>query len=266
MKTLSIIVLIPHFNNLEGLYKSLESISNIEPVDLLIIDDGSRDSEKPDQEYLEKTYHNINNIIYLNNDANRGIEYVLNDGLKYAEQNNYTYIARLDCGDICHPDRFMLQKEFLREHDNHYLVGSWVSFVDMNNNEIFQFQPKPTHQEIVKEMPIANQFCHPAIMFKVEAINDIGYYPLDRKAAEDYAYFYQFVQKFKTANIAKVLLDCEINPNGISLKSRKKQIKSRIKIILDNFKHNPNTYYGLIRNIVIYIIPYKFIEFLKRYR
>jgi glycosyltransferase involved in cell wall biosynthesis len=261
-----ILVLIPHYNNLEGLKQSLSSISNMEPLTVLIVDDGSQSNQKPNQYNLQKEFSNIHQIICINNKINRGIEYVLNDGLKYAQKHDYRYIARLDCGDMCTPDRFKIQKEFLDENPDHYLVGSWVSFVDMNHKELFIFQPECTHIDIKKQMPIANQFCHPAVMFRTDAIKNVGYYPVDRKAAEDYAYFYEFVDSFQVANIPNILLKCELNPSGISLSSRKNQLRSRIKIILDHFKHTPRYYYSLLRNLLIYLMPYKLVELAKRLR
>jgi len=263
MKKTSILVLIPHFNNPEGLYKSLKSISNIEPVDVLIIDDGS--SIEPNKEILNTQFPNINKIIYIRNNINRGIEYVLNDGLNYAKEKGYQYIARLDCGDVSDPKRFKVQKEFLDKNKKVYLVGSWVSFIDMKGEEVFLFKPEISHAKIEKRMFISNQFCHPAVMFRTIAIDKIGYYPLNRKAAEDYAYFFKFVKNFKTANIPQILLKYEVNPEGISLKKRKKQILSRLQVILDNFDYSIYAFYGLFRNSVIYFLPYKLVEQLKKW-
>jgi len=259
-----IILLIPHFNNLKGLHESLASISNQEPVDVLIVDDGSQNNKKPVQTELTDRYPDINNIICLNNDENRGIEHVLNDGLRYAQQHSYDYIARLDCGDTCYPERFKLQKEFLDSHPDYYLVGSWVSFVDMEGNEIFQFKPGIDYKKIKKKFYSSNQFAHPSVMFRVKAINIVGLYPTNKKAAEDYAYFFKFVQKFKTANLPKILLKYEINPNGISQSKRKQQILSRIQIIIENFNFSTYASLGLMKNCLLYILPNRLILLLKK--
>ena len=202
MNQKSIIILIPHFNNPKGLYESLSSISKQEPVNVLIVDDGSQKENKPKETKLKEQYPQISNIICLDNIANRGIEYVLNDGLKYAQEKGYKYIARLDCGDVCHRERFKLQKEFLDTHLDYFLVGSWVNFVDLTGKKVFEFKPETTYDKIEKKMPIANQFSHPAVMFRTSVLEQVGYYPLDRKSAEDYAYFYKFVNNFKTANLS----------------------------------------------------------------
>jgi glycosyltransferase involved in cell wall biosynthesis len=261
-KKTDICILIPHYNALAGLEKSLSSITDIEPVDVLIVDDGSK--VKPDEKELKNKFPKINNIKVLLNDRNRGIEYVLNDGLKYIMENNYKYVARLDCGDICHPERFKIQKEFLENNPEIYLVGSWVEFMDLNENILFKFTPPTTHEEIKKKMYINNMFIHPSVMFRTKAIKKIGFYPTNKKNAEDYAYFFKFVKNFKTANIDKFLLKCEVNPKGLSLSKRKLQLKSRIKVILDNFEPSLWCIYGLLRNLIIYFMPYPLIEVLKK--
>lgn len=261
-KKTDICILIPHYNSLEDLKKSLASISDVEIVDVLIVDDGSE--IKPNEKELKNEFSQINNIKVILNEKNRGIESVLNDGLKYILEKDYKYIARLDCGDICYPERFKIQKEFLEKNFQIYLVGSWVEFVDLKGNVVFKFTPPTKHSEIKKKMCINNMFIHPSVMFRVEAVKKIGFYPTNRKNAEDYAYFFKFVKNFKTANIDKFLLKYEVNPQGLSLSKRKLQLKSRIKVILDNFEPSLWCIYGLLRNLIIYFMPYPLIEVLKK--
>jgi len=257
-----ICVLIPYFNDLERLEKTLNSVSGVEPVDVLIVDDGSY--VKPDIKKLKKKFSQINNILLIVNNKNRGIEYALNDGLRYIQSAGYKYIARLDCGDVCHPARFKIQKEYLEKNKNIYMVGSWVEFVDVNGKFLFAFRPPVEHNEIERGMFINNMFVHPAVLFRVDIIKEVGFYPLNYKNAEDYAYFFKIVRNFNTANINKFLLKCEINPKGLSLSKRKQQIKSRLKVILSNFNFSLYAFYGLFRNIVLWFLPYKLVELLKR--
>ena len=261
-KNIKICVLIPHYNDLEGLEKSLSSITNFEPVDVLIVDDGSL--QKPDENYLKNKFPQINDIKVILNEKNRGVEHVLNDGLKYIQEKGYAYIARLDCGDICHPERFKIQREILEKNPDVCLVGSWAEFIFPDGKIAFIFKPPIKHEEIKKKMCINNMFVHSSVMFRVEAIDKIGFYPINRKNAEDYAYFFKFVKYCKTANINRVLIKYEINPKGLSLSKRKLQIKSRIKVILDNFYLSPCCFYGLIRNTFLLFVPYKIVEYLKR--
>lgn len=260
----NIAVLIPHYNNIKSLEKSLESVTNIEPVDVVIIDDGS--FEKPDSMYFKNKFKQTNNIHIIYFRINRGIEYALNEGLKYIKEKKYKYVARLDCGDICHPERFKIQKEFLEKYPDIFLVGSWVSFIDTNGKELFVIRYPIKHEEIKRKMFINNMFSHPAVMFRIAAIEKVGYYPIKFKHAEDYAYFFKFVKFFKTANIDKILVKVELNPEGISLSKRNQQLKSRIKIILDNweFHYSITATIGILRSSISLLLGRKILENIKQ--
>ena len=150
-KTISdIIVLIPHFNNPTGLLRSIDSIVPEEKVDILIVDDGS--VKKPDEDKIRGVYRASGKIFFIYNKTNQGIEQALNAGLKFVvDKRNYIFVARLDCGDICMPNRFRIQKQFLMLNRNVYLLGSSVEFVDMEGNLIYSLILPTEHEEIKKK-------------------------------------------------------------------------------------------------------------------
>ena len=259
-----IAVLIPHFNNLVGLKKALDSISDLQPVDIIIVDDGS--TKKPSLKALKELYTRFDDIHVLYSDINQGIEHALNIGLRYIKvQKKYNYIARLDCGDVCHPDRFKVQKSFLENNPDVYLVGAWADVVDMDGAYIFSIKHPTNHRKIKKGMFINSMFVHVSVMFRTEIINKIGYYPLNYKYAEDYAYFFKIVNNFVTGNIDCVLVTCEANPNGISLLKRRQQIKSRIAVIYCNFTFAKNAFWGLFRNVLLLATPYRCVFLIKKF-
>lgn len=264
--TVSTLVIIPHFNDSSGLESSLRSIGKLEPVHVLVIDDGSNSNHQPVAKNLRKKFPWIHSLVVQFYSKNRGIAFVLNDGLRYARNHGYAYVARLDCRDTCTPDRFRRQIEFLETHPDHYLVGSWATAISEEGKRRFTLKLKADHEDIVKKMPIANQFCHPAVLFRTEAIDKVGYYPTDRLHAEDYAYFFRFVKHFKVANIPEVLVHYELNPTGLSLGNRRHQIHSRIRIILDNFSFDRSHIYSLARNGLIYLAPKSLVHSFKHTR
>jgi len=255
--------LIPHYNCLDQLYRSLESIDEKGSVDVLVIDDGSHPEHKPDENLLREKKFRISQITCLTFEENRGIEHVLNDGLNYALENRYEFVARLDCGDLCCPGRFEMQQAFLDNHPEVYLVGSWARFVNPTGDKSFEFRPPTQQRRIRRMMFMNNMFAHPSVMFRTSAIQDIGYYPTNRRNAEDFAYFFKFVKRYETANIDRFLLTCEINPSGLSYSRRKLQLKNRMRIILDNFEPSPWFFYGLLRNLILYITPHELVQRIK---
>jgi glycosyltransferase involved in cell wall biosynthesis len=258
-----IAVVIPCYNNLEGLQKSIASVQSHFTTAVVVIDDGSQPPLNTAQlaPYLQDQVA----LHVLTNTTNAGIERSLNKGLQFAkEELGCQFIARLDAGDTCHPKRLDAQAEFLREEKEVYLVGSWVDMVDPQQKHLFTFTAPTRHEKIASQMYIANCFLHPSVMFKTAAIDTLGYYSLEYKAAEDYEYFFRFVKTFKVAILDQVLLTCEHHPNGISMTKRNVQIKSRNKVILHYFNFSLPAFIGLVKNCVFLMLPYSWISWAKK--
>jgi glycosyltransferase involved in cell wall biosynthesis len=255
-------VLIPHYNNLLGLANSIRSISYFGTVLILIVDDGSFSEQRPLKGNLSQ--HTEHDIEILNLDINFGIEKALNTGLKYLKDNELTdLVARLDCGDRMKENRLLTQVNFLNNNQDIYLLGSWVDFVE-HGKLLYTLKLPATHNEIKMKMNYKVCFIHPAVTFRLRAINSIGYYPMEYPAAEDYAYFMNFTNNFKTANVKEVLTVVEKSIEGISLSKRKLQLKSRLKIIIKNFHLNLYSLAGVCKIILLMILPYAIIMAIKK--
>ncbi len=260
--TTKIIVLIPHYNNPQGLIKSLCSIDEEIPVDVLIVDDGS--DLPPEIAHLEK-YFSSGKIIMERLPHNQGIEHALNAGIAIIFKNNYDFIARLDCGDRCAKGRFEKQAKSFKQDDKIGLIGSWVKFISDSGSELFNYQTPTTYASLREKMFINCMFIHPSVMMRTTVLRQIGYYSSDYKAAEDYDLFFRIIKKFKCINLPEYLVFCEFSAQGISSTKRNIQLKSRLRIILKNFYFGFYPIYGLLRNLCIFIIPVGFIKIFKKH-
>jgi len=256
-----LIVLIPHYNNNKDLKRSIVSINESIKVDILIVDDGS--TIKPIKSEIENIYkHGEVYIILLDN--NGGIEIALNEGLSYIENKEYKYIGRLDCGDLNLKDKYTKQIKYLNENPDIYLLGTWARIVDEKSNYLYTLKHPETYKQIKKKIYLNSTFVHPSIVIKKEVLNIIGKYPLNYKAAEDYAYFFEIVKKLKAENLAEELLIYEVAENSISSVKRKLQVRNRIRVILKHFYFGFYPIYGLFRNIILYYTSRKFANNIKR--
>ena len=250
-----IVVLIPHYNDITGLSKSLHSISISEPVDVLIVDDGSK--IKPNQNELKHRHKNIHDIIVIYSSPNKGQAVVQNIGLKYIlESNKYKYIARLDTGDACYPERFVVQKKFLLNNSEIFLVGSQGLIVDTKGNKLFTSNLPLHHHEIKKRMHINSCFIHSSVMFKIESIKEVGYYPENYFANDDYSFWFKFIKCFATANVDNCLVMYELNLNSISRGKYRKELRARFRILLNyfSFKYFFYSIIGLSKVFIAYLL------------
>ncbi len=244
-----LILLIPHFNSPEILYKTLTSISEPFDIDVLIVDDGS--DNKPVLEKLKVAYKNNGEIILEFLPQNQGIEKALNHGLKIIEKKDYKYIGRLDCGDLSANSKFQKQLEYLEKNKEVYLLGTWGNVIDENNNHLYYLKNPVNYRAIKQKMYLNCCFIHPSVVFRSEILSTIGLYPENRKSAEDYAYFFKIMKKYRVENLPEVLIHVIIDENGISVKKRKEQVRNKVKIIWDNFYFGVFPILGLIRNSLL---------------
>lgn len=257
-------LLIPHYNNPEGLTKSLLSIHRDEQLDVFVIDDGSS-KDKIDEKGAKDSFQAQGQIKFKYLEKNQGIENALNNGLDWIlGEKIYEYIARLDCGDICLDKRFSIQEDFLNKNPDIMLVGANIICVGTDGSFLYNLYYPEKTENIRKKMYLNSMFSHPCSMYRVKVVEEIGKYPTNHHAAEDYAYFFKIVRKYSTYNIQQFLLKYEINPQGISQTKRRFQVKGRIKIILENFYFGFWPIYGLLRNIILYIVPNKLLIRIKK--
>lgn len=228
-----IALLIPYYNHLQKLLNSLESISDDEPVDVIIVDDGSW--EKPNGIDLIKKFPKISSIEVIAFKQNKGLSHALNYGLEHIlSKRAYKYIARLDVGDVCTKERFKVQKYFLENNPDVYLVGSNAVMVDETGKELYIRKYPESYEQIKKNMFIFSSFMHPTVMFRTEALATVGFYPI--LVCQDYAFFFKFIRKFKAMNLKNVLLKYELNPGGITYdRYRRLQVDGLI-VIWANFQ------------------------------
>jgi len=255
-----IAVLIPHYNHKDSLIDSVRSIDEVIEVDIFVIDDGS--AVKPQKTEFE--FYKGGQLYLYGYNKNKGIEYALNFGLKKIQEKGYKYIARLDCEDTCSKNRFTKQVSFLKKNNHISMIGSWVRLIDEEGNLLYNLKFPLKHNKIKKNSYLNAMFIHPTICFKSNILKNTGYYPTEYPAAEDYAFFFNVMKYYKTANYPEYLVNVEVNRYGISSVKRRMQVKSRIYAIVDNFYFGLYPIYGLIRNILLLFASRNFTTFIKK--
>lgn len=259
---MKLVCLIPHYNNPQGLAKSLASIGHDEQCDVLVVDDGSV-KQPLDEAAARAAFCAHGELHFLRLPQNRGIEHALNAGLAWIAEHGYELIARLDCGDENLPDRFARQTAFLENHPEIALLGGAASFVDQTGTEQFVLRHPAGHVEICRALKNNSAFIHPTVVMRRSAVDAAGGYPLDARAAEDYALFWSLAERFQVANLPDVLIRYELDPGGISLGKRQQQLRSRLAV---QQRHNDSSlaaWIGMLRTRAMLWLPYGLVFRLK---
>ena len=255
------LVLIPSYNDGINLLRTIASLAE-QQVDVLVVDDGSMVA--PSLSELEFLFTGEGTIFLLVIRKNGGITKALNIGINWANQRSYEYIGRLDAGDLVVGNRFSVQQKYLEDFSNVGIVGSWVDFVDEGYKLLFKLKHPIDNRELKKAIFRYNPFVHPATLIRLESINKVGGYPDKYPALEDWGIFMAISQFYDLHNIPEVFLKYVVSGDSISSKKRFSQSKSKVRLLLDNYKLNFNQTFGIIRNMLVLLFPREFLTHIKK--
>ncbi|MFM2345184.1 MAG: hypothetical protein RLZZ210_1797 [Pseudomonadota bacterium] len=262
-KDYKVAVLIPAYNCQESLIVTLKSFDKSFPVYIFIVDDGS----KMPISINEADFY-PHKIEIHHKKANSGIEDTLRLGVEIIHNHGFEFFARIDAGDTCKNNRFKLQYDYMNTNPNIAWLGGSADIVDCNTRQTqFTLHLPQQSLAIKKYFFLRSCYMHPALMFRTKCVIDAGNYAKNYIAAEDMDLLLRIMKKHKSyANLADIIIDYEVNPDGISANKRKIQIQSTLKLQLKYYDaFNIYWYLGVIKNITHFILPAKFIYRIKAY-
>lgn len=202
-------IVLPVYNAGKYLKEAIQSIldQSYTNFELIIINDGSTDdSEKLIRSYTDKR------ICYVFQ-QNTGLAGALNTGLKTAKGK---YIARQDQDDISLVDRLQKQVEFLESHPNINLLGTRATVFTDDHKEM-KMHDHATEPAVLRfDLLFDNPFVHSSVMFRKDAIDQIGSYNTDRSYYEDFELWSRFAFYGQVANLKDVLVKYRHHDQGLS--------------------------------------------------
>lgn len=194
-------VIMPVYNEEENISGSIESIllQNCEGLELVIINDGSEDSTR---DIIERKYGRDRRVRLFNQD-NKGFAYSLNKALRVSKHD---LIARMDADDRCLTGRVEKQSSFLKENKEVGVVGSDYIRIDNIRNEKYVRKYPKENIEIRKDMAKYIPISHSSVMFRKEAITEVGGYNESLIDHEDLDLWIRVAQNWELANIPEPLV------------------------------------------------------------
>lgn len=215
MNTPKVIVLLPVYrkDNPEYLRLSVDSMlsQTYHPLHVLIGLDGPIEGELAQ---MVNAYSKNDEVTIMPFAENRGLAATLNDMIRWAQAQGYTYFARMDADDISLPERIEKQMNFLLLHPEIDVVGGATNEIDENGhyrNKInhYPLTPEACFQYFTKRDPVA----HPAVLIKQSYFDKAGclYRPDFRKNQDTMLWFDGLKKGVKIANLDEVVLNFRLN-------------------------------------------------------
>ena len=218
-------VVMPAYNSEKYISEAIESILNqtFTDFEFIILNDGSTDNTaKIISEYAGKDKR----IKFVNNEQNKGLVGVLNEGLDLA---NGEYIARMDSDDISLPMRFEKQIKYMDEHPECSVLGAWFERFGNAHGVVRH----PTRIKILNIL--ADQHVgHPTVFMRKSVLDTYGFrYDNNYKWCEDFELWSRMVFITEIHNLPEILLRYRVADANIGVVHGAEQYKTAQRV-----KHN----------------------------
>lgn len=154
----------------------------------LFVDGALPDTHK---EFLSRHANKFHIIIH--SDKNVGLACGLN--AIFSNLNDEEYIFRMDLDDICHPNRFIKQIEFMEAHSNIDLCGCNTYEIDDFDVILYERNYPETHNDIVNRLPRSNPILHPTYCIRSKSLRSSGLKYRDLRLNEDLGFVFDAVSR-----------------------------------------------------------------------
>lgn len=210
-------VLMPCYNAEETLDESLESLAAQTHPDfeIVAVDDGSSDATL---EVLHAWAEKDDRLCVLTI-PHGGIIEALNHGLAACKGE---FVARMDADDRSHPERLQKQAIYLETSPGTALVSCLVEgFPESDIREGFRIYLQWLNSliedaDMRREMFVESPVAHPSVMFRREAVQDVGGYQ-EHGWAEDYDLWLRlFLAGARFGKMPQVLLKWREHPERLT--------------------------------------------------
>jgi glycosyltransferase involved in cell wall biosynthesis len=178
-------VLMPAYNAAAYLGLAIESVlaQTVRDVQLLIIDDGSKDNTLQ----IAKGYAASDPRVRVETQANVGIAHTLNRGLQMLDGHEWVFLMHAD--DLMMPNRLERQADFIAKSDPKLAVSSSLVYYINGEDETIGTGHSPLTDPAAIDAAVARcemiAFNHPACALRRAPVLEVGGYRQDFWPAED---------------------------------------------------------------------------------
>ncbi|NVM22264.1 MAG: glycosyltransferase [Desulfobacterales bacterium] len=211
------------------LREAINSILNqtLADFEFIIVDDGSTDGTP---EILEGYAARDERIRLERNAYNLGLTPSLNKGLQLTRGE---YIARQDADDISLPQRLASQANFLDDHPEVGVIGTWINNFDENGRQII-WQTPISHPLIRWSLLFGASIAGPSVMMRRFLLEGDTPFRPEMLHAEDYDLWARLSDKTQFANLRERLYLRRMHKDRISVRYYKEQEETVKSVMHEN--------------------------------
>ncbi|WP_443091450.1 glycosyltransferase family 2 protein [Basfia succiniciproducens] len=144
---------------------------------------------------------------------NMGLGKALNEGIKVARNE---WLFRMDTDDICYPERFAKQAEYIEQHPDVVLFSTQIAEFDNDPAQIISVRRVPVgYEEIVRFNKMRSPFNHMTVAYKKSVLQEVGGYQ-HHLFLEDYNLWNRIIATgYQVGNLPDILLYARTNGDAM---------------------------------------------------
>ncbi len=235
---------------LKAALKSIYEEQTRKPDEIVVVFDGPLTDEM--YKILEDFKKGKEDIVfYYPQEINRGLGEALRIG---AEKCTGDYIFRMDSDDICYPERFEKQSEYLESHPDVDVLGTSVAEFHDDPEDILRMRICPeTHKEVLKRVKRINPMNHSTVCMKREALEKSGSYETVLYMEDYYLWAKMLANGFKIENFKEPLVHFRVGKDFCAKRNEKVKIKGWKKLQKLMLKHKMVNRFEALTNMMIIV-------------
>jgi glycosyltransferase involved in cell wall biosynthesis len=231
-------VLIPVFNSEKYLSACLDSVfkqdSNFE---IILVDNGSTDKSLE----IATRFADNDERLKIFHCPQKGVANALNMGLDFCTAH---YVARLDSDDLMLPGRLKAQAGVFLSEPNTVLASSQIQYIDSNGivTGVSSYPVGFLNRSYL--FGLMNPIAHPAVMFKLSKVRELGGYDPKFEGAEDLDLWIRLASSGNVISQGEILTQYRIHDNQVSNRNDlyKRELHYRVRNIRKILLLRPNAF------------------------
>jgi glycosyltransferase involved in cell wall biosynthesis len=145
----------------------------------------------PELEAVISAFTSLLPLTVIRLPCNVGLPIALNAGLGHC---TYEWVARFDTDDVCEPERFKLQREYIRQNPEVEVFGSSIAEFDSDETTPYAVRKVAAeHDAILRFAKRRSPLNHMTVVYRKQAVLAVGGYPRDH-LYEDYGLWVKLLQ------------------------------------------------------------------------
>jgi len=182
--------------------------------------------DKPDNEeaiaLLNEYKEKDSRVKIIVNEKNIGLAMSMNVAAEVAKGE---YFLRMDADDVCYPERFKLQYDFIKNSDYDLVCGNY-DFMDEDGTMLPQKAAVYNDKQLHKLLPLRNIIHHPTVIMRADKFRAIGGYR-NYKCAQDYDLWLRMLcAGYKMHMMPEKLIKYRVRQKSTTLMNRYKQVST----------------------------------------